>query len=91
MKGVAAFTRFTRKDIAKARRLLQRTIELDPGCVDPYTMLANTFVMEYTQWEPKYHVIFIPKYRRKVLYGTLRRHMSRFERFRWMPPALPGE
>ena len=57
----------------------------------PYTMLANTFVMEYTQWERKYHVIFIPKYRRKVLYGTLRRHLSRFERFRWMPPALPGE
>jgi putative transposase len=23
----------------------------------------------YTTWECKYHVVFIPKYRRKLLYG----------------------
>ena len=26
-----------------------------------------------TKWECKYHVVFIPKYRRKVLYGKMRR------------------
>ncbi len=29
--------------------------------------------LNHTRWECKYHVIFIPKYRRKVLYGELRR------------------
>ena len=29
-----------------------------------------------TKWECKYHVVFIPKYRRKVLYGELRQHLG---------------
>jgi len=32
--------------------------------------------LNHTQWECKYHVIFIPKYRRKVLYGQLRKHLG---------------
>ena len=32
--------------------------------------------LSHSQWECKYHVIFIPKYRRKVLYGELRRHLG---------------
>ena len=30
----------------------------------------------HTKWECKYHVVFIPKCRRKVLYGGLRRHLG---------------
>ena len=30
----------------------------------------------HTMWECKYHVVWIPKYRRKVLYGQLRRHFG---------------
>ena len=26
----------------------------------------------HTEWDCKYHIIFIPKYRKKVLYGKLR-------------------
>jgi putative transposase len=29
-----------------------------------------------TKWECKYHVVFIPKCRRKTLYGELRRHLG---------------
>jgi REP-associated tyrosine transposase len=29
-----------------------------------------------TKWECKYHVVFLPKYRRKVLYGQLRIHLG---------------
>ena len=29
--------------------------------------------LAHVRWECKYHVVFIPKYRRKVLYGKLRR------------------
>lgn len=29
-----------------------------------------------SEWDCKYHVIFIPKYRRKVLYGTIREHLG---------------
>lgn len=32
--------------------------------------------LSHTKWECKYHVIFIPKYRRKTLYGQLRAHLG---------------
>jgi putative transposase len=32
--------------------------------------------LSHTRWECKYHVVFIPKYRRKALYGQLRRHLG---------------
>ena len=32
--------------------------------------------IRHTVWECKYHVVWIPKYRRKVLYGQLRKHLG---------------
>lgn len=32
--------------------------------------------LSHTKWECKYHVVFIPKYRRKVLFGNLREHLG---------------
>ena len=32
--------------------------------------------LSHTAWECKYHVVFIPKCRRKVLYGQLRAHLG---------------
>ena len=32
--------------------------------------------LSHTKWECKYHVVFIPKYRRKALYGQLRTHLG---------------
>ena len=32
--------------------------------------------LSHTKWECNYHVIFIPKYRRKVLYGRLRQYLG---------------
>jgi putative transposase len=32
--------------------------------------------LNHTKWECKYHVVFIPKNRRKILYGALRRHVG---------------
>src|SRR5262249_10198690 len=32
--------------------------------------------LKHTTWECKYHVVFIPKYRRKSLYGQLRRDLG---------------
>lgn len=32
--------------------------------------------LTHTTWECKYHVVFIPKCRKKVLYGTLRKHLG---------------
>jgi REP element-mobilizing transposase RayT len=32
--------------------------------------------LSHTKWECKYHIVFIPKYRRKVLYGQLRRQLG---------------
>ena len=32
--------------------------------------------LSHSKWECKYHVVFIPKCRRKVLYGNLRTHLG---------------
>jgi putative transposase len=32
--------------------------------------------LSHTKWECKYHIVFIPKYRRKALYGDLRRYLG---------------
>ena len=32
--------------------------------------------LSHTKWECKYHVVFIPKYRRKTLYTELRKHLA---------------
>jgi putative transposase len=31
--------------------------------------------LQHTKWECKYHLVWIPKYRRKVLYGQLRKDL----------------
>ena len=33
--------------------------------------------LSHTKWECKYHVVFIPKYRRKRLYHELRQHLGK--------------
>src|SRR6516165_5257548 len=32
--------------------------------------------LSHSVWDCKYHVVFIPKCRRKTLYGTLRKHLG---------------
>ena len=32
--------------------------------------------LNHTKWECKYHVVFIPKGRRKLLYAELRKHLG---------------
>ena len=32
--------------------------------------------VSHSKWDCKYHVVFIPKYRRKTLYGELRQHLG---------------
>ncbi len=36
--------------------------------------------LSHVRWECKYHVVFIPKYRRKVMFGKLRRGVGRIIR-----------
>jgi putative transposase len=33
--------------------------------------------LSHTRWQCKYHVIFIPKYRRKALYGAIRKEIGK--------------
>ena len=33
--------------------------------------------LNHTRWECKYHVVFIPKYRKKRIYGGIRRYLGR--------------
>ena len=32
--------------------------------------------LSHTKWECKYHIVFIPKFRREALYGELRRYLG---------------
>jgi len=38
--------------------------------------MDNAGSLSHTRWECKYHVVFIPKYRRKALYVELRRYLG---------------
>ena len=46
--------------------------------------MTNYKKLQHSEWECKYHMIFIPKYRRKVLYGTIRQYLGDvFRRLAW--------
>ena len=36
----------------------------------------TTKTLNHTEWECKYHVVFIPKYRKKVIYGQIREELK---------------
>ncbi len=38
--------------------------------------MSNYRSLSHTKWECKYHVVFIPKYRKKAIYGEIRRHLG---------------
>ena len=38
--------------------------------------MHNDRSLNHTKWECQYHVVFIPKYRRKAMYGGLRHHLG---------------
>jgi putative transposase len=38
--------------------------------------MQNYESLSHTKWECKYHVVFIPKYRRKALFVELRQHLG---------------
>ena len=34
--------------------------------------------LAHTKWNCKYHIVFAPKYRRKIIYGQLKRDLGNF-------------
>jgi len=38
--------------------------------------MNDVLSVSHAVWECKYHIVWIPKYRRKVLYGQLRKHLG---------------
>ena len=38
--------------------------------------MTNYRSLSHTKWECKYHVVFIPKYRKKRIYGGIRRELG---------------
>ena len=38
--------------------------------------MKNYESLSHTRYDCKYHVVFIPKYRRKKIYGAIRRHLG---------------
>src|SRR5262249_1933629 len=68
-----------RVDISGSRP--RRAIDETPNREPPSTRRGVPSIDDYerlshSQWECKYHVVFTAKYRRKSLYGELRRHMG---------------
>ncbi len=39
--------------------------------------MSRTRSLNHSEWECQYHVVFIPKYRRKALYGQLRSELGK--------------
>lgn len=38
--------------------------------------MNHTQSLSHSVWDCKYHVVWIPKYRRKVLYGRIRQYLG---------------
>jgi putative transposase len=38
--------------------------------------MNNDLSLNHSRWECKYHVVWIPKYRRKTLFGQLRQYLG---------------
>ena len=43
-------------------------------------MKLDTDSLAHTKWECKYHVVFAPKYRRKIIYGKIKEDIGRMLR-----------
>ena len=39
-------------------------------------MAASYESLSHSKWDCKYHIVFMPKYRKKVLYGKIRRYLG---------------
>lgn len=39
----------------------------------------DTFVLSHTTWKCQYHIVFTPKYHKKIIYGVLLRSYDRKE------------
>ena len=42
--------------------------------------MNNDSSLNHSRWECKYHIVWIPKYRRKTLYGQLRKYLGQLFR-----------
>ena len=51
--------------------------------------MDNSLSLNHSRWECKYHVVWIPKYRKKTLYGQVRRYLG--EVFRELAKARESE
>lgn len=38
--------------------------------------MNNVETLSHTAWDCKYHLVWIPKYRKEILYGQLRKHLG---------------
>jgi putative transposase len=38
--------------------------------------MSENNVLQHTVWECKYHIVFLPKYRKKILYGTIKQDLG---------------
>src|SRR6266568_6465301 len=68
-------------DISGGRH--RRSIDETPNREPPSTRrgvpsMGDYESLSHSKWECKYHVVFIPKCRRKTLYVELRRHLGRW-------------
>ena len=40
----------------------------------------DTFSLAHTTWKCQYHIVFTPKYHRKIIYGALRKEIGKILR-----------
>ncbi len=55
---------------------IEETPSREPLKASRESQMSNYRKLQHTEWDCKYHVIFIPEYRRKVLYGMIRAHLG---------------
>jgi len=55
---------------------IAETLNREPPSKRMRNWMDKFEILNHTKWDCKYHIVFIPKGRRKVLYAQLRQHLG---------------
>ena len=58
------------------RAVLQFVWEVSRSKPQPKRNMEDSKNLNHSRWQCKYHIVFIPKYRRRKLYGVIKRHLG---------------
>jgi len=76
-REILRLCRGDRRSLTFFRELIGKTLSCEPPSTQHRRLpMDEAASLSHSRWECKYEVVFIPKYRRKVVFGRLRRRLG---------------